>query len=123
MEASPSLILYAIGVVNTLLMALLGMAWKTTNTYAAQANTAAAEDRIEMKEAMHLIVADLKTLNDAVLGEYCKKTDLEELKKEFARVEETRRMASAEFRKELHRFELALVAKGVAVPAEGKLDA
>lgn len=122
METSPSFILYAIGGINTLLMALLGMAWKTTNTYAAQANAAAAADRLDMKEAMRLIVEDLRTLNNAVLGEYCKKTDLEELKKEFARAEEVRRNAAAEFRKELHRFELALVAKGASVPAESKGD-
>lgn len=114
MEAG-QIALYVLGALNTIIMAMLGNSWKTSNAIALA-------DRVEMKEAMHLIVEDLKTLNNAVLGEYCKKTDLEELKKEFGRVEDTRRQSAAEFRKELHRFELALVAKGIPLPAEGKLD-
>ena len=95
-------VLSVVGIVNVLFMFILSFFLSTMRS--GQRDT---------KDAMQQIVIDLKKLNDAVLGDYAKKADLEGIRSEIARVDEVRRKSAHELRSDMHRLELAIVKHGI----------
>lgn len=74
----------------------------------------------EMRDAMGHIVTDLKTLNDAVLGEYATRTVVENLveslRAEHKETKAEHRRAMHGIRDELHHLELAMTKYGISIP-------
>lgn len=110
--------LYALGLINTLLMALLIF-------HMNSAAKARAQRDIEINTTLREVQLDLKKLNDAVLAQYVTKDSLdgliESVRSELKEEARQRLLASGAATNLLHRFELALaVAKiPVAPPIPG----
>lgn len=113
------LVLYGLGLVNTLLMALL---MYHMNSAAKQRASRDSEINATLREVQR----DLKTLNDSVLGQYVTKQVHDQviasLHQEIEEEKKLRAAGDAKSITSLHRFELALAKANIAIPAPATPD-